>query len=374
MSLRIYLISCSGRPNYGDELITAGWLAFFYKNYPQYEIWLDSPEPGNAQALFRQFHPHVKVINTLWKLCWRCQDNPEKNYDNISQVINNFGSPDIDLNISIFRSSDVVHILGGGYINAKWKENYCILFAASVLKNISDVKVFTTGLSLFPHEDFFERDIMLSCLNKFDHVSVRDDISAELFNIHNYNDDAYLGLQSGLYHVAQGAEFPDVLCCIQNELADYQMFSHFVDLTGDYLRKKQQQGKTLGYFEAIPGADSVAYHRLKEKVSDIKFYAFSELWTKGFPAKSDTEIISTRFHHHLVGASLGLKGSVLIIDSEYYENKHDSLLSLNTGWQVINHQNRDNEIYPSVNVEFKKIANNLSLDKLRLAQQLYFNE
>lgn len=49
MSKRIYLISCSGRPNYGDELITASWLAYLYKYHPDYEVWLDTPEPRVMQ-------------------------------------------------------------------------------------------------------------------------------------------------------------------------------------------------------------------------------------------------------------------------------------------------------------------------------------
>lgn len=374
MTVRVYLISCCGRPNFGDEFITACWLKFIYTYYPHYEVWLDSPEPGNAQVLFRKYHPHVKVINTLWKLCWRNQRDPQQSYQNIFNNINYFGSPDIDLNIDIFRSSNIVHILGGGYINSKWKENYSILFAASVLREISDVKIYATGLSLFPHEDYFDRARLSNCLSSFSHISVRDDVSAGLFDLENKGDDAFLGIQLNLYPISDNSNCPDILCCIQSELADENKFSSLVDRTCSYLLEQQQQGKKIGYFEAIPGADSFAFHKLQEKIDGIAFYPFASVWGNGLPANHRTEIISTRFHHHLIGASHGLKGSAMIIDSDYYSNKHSSLLNIDTGWQLLGNDISNEIFLPSANPEFKNLAKKLSLEKLSLAQEIYSTE
>ncbi|MCP5737968.1 hypothetical protein NL310_28230, partial [Klebsiella pneumoniae] len=89
------------------------WLSFLYKNFPQYEVWLDTPEPGNVQSLFMKYHPNFKAINTLWKICWRSVDILNDINNKTASLIKDYGSPDIDLNIDILRSADIVHILGG---------------------------------------------------------------------------------------------------------------------------------------------------------------------------------------------------------------------------------------------------------------------
>ncbi|WP_447875032.1 polysaccharide pyruvyl transferase family protein [Serratia fonticola] len=373
MSKRVYLVSCSGRPNYGDELITATWLTYLHRYHPDYEVWLDTPEPGNAHALFMDYHPNFKVINTLWKICWRNQHDLNEMNTRVENLIANFGSPDIDLNIDIFRSSDIVHVLGGGYINAKWKENYSILFACAALKKLSTAKTYATGLSLYPHEDFLLPDTFDSAIASFDRFSVRDEVTAERFSVTNDQDDVFLSKHLGLLRTRDDANIPDILCCIQSELADDAQFSIWIKAASRYLLEQQAVGKRIGYCEAIPGADYLAYEALRPIIPDLMFYPFSSLWRDGMPLGEHCEIITTRFHHHLVGACLGLKGVALNVDREYYANKHGSLITLGTGWEIQQCGEDADQIKPTINADFQAKANSIASEKFNQANEFYRN-
>ncbi|CAI0813200.1 polysaccharide pyruvyl transferase family protein [Serratia liquefaciens] len=373
MSKRVYLISCSGRPNYGDELITASWLVYLYNYHPDYEVWLDTPEPGNAIALFQRYHPNFKPINTLWKICWRVQQDVTKDHDSVTNLISNFGSPDIDLNIEIFLSSDIVHVLGGGYINANWKENYSILIACAALKKLSSVKTYATGLSFYPHEDFVDSETFSSAIASFDHFSVRDAVTAARFNVSNEQDDAFLGYHLGLIATRDDENMPDIVCCIQSELAEDEQFSGWVNGVGKYLKQQRKEGRRIAYCEAIPGADNLAYKALLQVVPDLEFYPFSTLWRNGMPLAAGSQIISTRFHHHLVGACLGIKGTALSIDRQYYANKHGSLFTLGTGWELQQHGENAENIKPTLNADFQAKAQYIARKKFQCANKFYQN-
>ncbi|MEL5543526.1 polysaccharide pyruvyl transferase family protein [Serratia nevei] len=373
MSKRIYLISCSGRPNYGDELITASWLAYLYKYHPDYEVWLDTPEPGNTIALFQSYHPNFKPINTLWKICWRAQHDVSKIRSQVQTLLGNFGSPDIDLNIGVLRSADVVHVLGGGYINAKWKENYAIIFACEALKNLSAVKTYATGLSIYPHEDFLPPEVFDAAVASFDYFTVRDDATATRFNVANTQDDVFLGYSLGLITTHNNESMPDILCCIQSELAEEDSFAHLVNKVERYLKQQSIEGKKIAYCEAIPGADNHAYQILSQTIPDLEFYPFSTIWRDGMPIAKYSQMISTRFHHHLVGACLGVKGSALSIDQQYYSNKHNSLFMLQTGLELQQYGDDADKIDPEINVDFQAKAQLIAARKFNEANEFYRN-
>lgn len=370
MAKRVYLISCSGRPNYGDELITASWLNFLYRYFPEYEVWLDCPDPGNAFALFSSYHPTFRPINTVWKLCWRFSEDRENILTKVAHAINNFGTPDIDSNIAILHGADIVHVLGGGYINANWQENYAILAACSEVKKNAGCRIVATGLGLTPHTCSLLHDEYAALIASFDDVSVRDAASAAAFDLTDRRDDAFLGMALDLFQLQQqDRPSVDILCCIQNELADDIHFSAFVDKVGTYLQ--HHQGKTMGYCEAIPGADRTAYELLKTRVPTLQFYPFSQTWTSGLPLHAGSIMISTRFHHHLIAAALGVPGIALVIDQGYYNNKHNSLTDLGTGWSILTANGPHDGLAPSLNPQFPHLAKEFALQKLSCAQSIY---
>src|SRR5690606_37165662 len=72
-----YLVGPAGHPNYGDEIITAGWLEYLADTAPDAEVWVDTHSPGPAQVLLGDLHPRVRFTDTLWRLCWEApSDDP----------------------------------------------------------------------------------------------------------------------------------------------------------------------------------------------------------------------------------------------------------------------------------------------------------
>lgn len=72
-----YLVGPAGHPNYGDEIITAGWLKYLAETAPDATVWVDAHSPGPAQVLLGDLHPRVRFTDTLWRLCWAApSDDP----------------------------------------------------------------------------------------------------------------------------------------------------------------------------------------------------------------------------------------------------------------------------------------------------------
>ena len=85
---RLYLVAAAGYPNYGDELITAQWLRYLAQHEPEAEIWVDCHNPGGAALLFRDLHPNLHFVDTVWQLGWAApSDDPEEVVGVQDQVI-----------------------------------------------------------------------------------------------------------------------------------------------------------------------------------------------------------------------------------------------------------------------------------------------
>ncbi|PMC11874.1 hypothetical protein CJ207_25660, partial [Klebsiella aerogenes] len=121
---------------------------------------------------------------------------------------------------------------------------------------------------------------------------------------------------------------PDILCCIQNELSEDDIFQKLVSLVADYLQQQHKCGKKIGYIEAIPGADNTAFVELQKAIPDIQFYPFSHVWHGGIPVQAD-------------------------VDREYYKNKHESLSLLGTGWNVQSAETLAGNLHSTINDDFQ---------------------
>ena len=83
----IYLIGTAGHPNYGDELITASWLRELARTFPDAEVWLDSPRPGQASVLFDGIHPGLRCVDTLFHACLRTRRPTTRPRPSLSAVV-----------------------------------------------------------------------------------------------------------------------------------------------------------------------------------------------------------------------------------------------------------------------------------------------
>ena len=152
----IYLVGTSGHPNYGDELITANWLRYLSRTAPDAEVWLDSPFPGRSEVLHGGLHPNLRCVDTLFHACWNAPtDSPEATIEYGRRVVGQPGLiPKEATGVENLSRVDLVHIIGGGYINAIWPSHLALFGAAQGIADHYQARTALTGAGLTP---FVER-------------------------------------------------------------------------------------------------------------------------------------------------------------------------------------------------------------------------
>lgn len=214
----IYLISAAGLPNYGDELIARTWLRFLAEHRPEDEVWLDCQEPGMASVLFQGTNPTAHFTNTVWRVIREAPVDaaglPDEKH--VRRIIENLGSSLFNVGLLKLREATSLHLLGGGYITDLWPRQHSILAVMVATRAVSGSRLYGTGLELIPTANP-QRTQQL--VEEFEHFSVRDMQSAQMLGIQTGLDDAFLGVLNELDRTVQTTEVPDLVLCLQPNLA-----------------------------------------------------------------------------------------------------------------------------------------------------------
>ncbi|NJC24148.1 polysaccharide pyruvyl transferase WcaK-like protein [Arthrobacter pigmenti] len=332
----VYLISCAGHPNFGDEMIAAGWLRLLAERYPETDVWLDCPNPGTAELLFEGIHPRVHFTNTLWRLCWDAHTQRSGDIAGyVSGKVRNFGSPFVDLGIEKLRQADSLHLLGGGYLNAIWPANAGLIAAMATAQELTGCKLFGTGLSLVPfNEDAAHFE---NAFEKFDYVSVRDAPSAERYGIRQGLDDAFLSIEHEVERGLARNDDADLVVCLQPDQTTPEEFEAAVQTARPVVQAALEAGQVVKYVEGIPGTDHAGFDALKDLIPVENFIPFSSVWKDGLPLRENQTWVTTRFHLHFAAAAAGAHGMAIGVKENYYDIKHGTLLELGTGWAYGTH-------------------------------------
>lgn len=333
MQPRIYLVSCAGHPNYGDELITASWLRHLAEELPETEVWLDCPNPGMAAELFFGLHPNAHFTNTLWRVVWDRGNEPgAAGADEVARIVTDLGSPAYDLALLRLREMDSFHLLGGGYLNSIWPLHLRLINALLAVRELTGAALYATGISLAPLEE--EDHACLPALRSFDHVSVRDTHSADLLGLDVGLDDALLGILAERDRGRNSPVKADVVVCLQRDLVPDDDFSAMVQEVRTAVSAFKAKGQSVVYAEAIPGVDHPGFDALSDLIPPENFIPFLSVWRDGLPTGAHTWI-TTRFHLHLLASAMGAAGTAIGVKPGYYDVKHGSLLELGTGWAYV---------------------------------------
>ncbi|HEX4223290.1 MAG TPA: polysaccharide pyruvyl transferase family protein [Pseudonocardiaceae bacterium] len=337
MASLIYLVGTCGVPNYGDELITGMWLRHLARHRPDAEVIVDCQVPGSATLLLGDLHPHVRFVDTLWRLCAAAPvDEPWEVANWVRRAVDDpTRAPRWTAGIDKLNAADVVHVLGGGYLNDNWPRHVG-LFAGAAEMGRRGATVALTGQGMFPTD---ERMLPLFGLlgAHFDVLDVRDAASADLLHRGGAEhaqatvDDAFLGLGPDIYRDVD--DLPEIMLCLQSDLLamDRTTLAGYVVRT---LRAWGITGEQIGVVEAIPGEDSEIYRLLELDLPGVRHYPFAGVWTNGMPARAGQTWLSTRFHAHLTAAAVGASGVAVAVNPDYYLTKHRSLTSLGSRWTL----------------------------------------
>lgn len=334
-----YLVAPAGFPNFGDELIAAGWLRYLADEAPDAQVWLDTHSPGPAQHLLGHLHPRVRFTDTLWRLCWEAPSEDRWRVAAwVQDAVHDPGmAPRWHHGIELVARADVVHLLGGGYLNTIWPRHIGLVGGVAAAVRRSGGRAAMTGMGLLPADDDIV-PLLRALTDRFDVVDARDSPSAELLGISPGVDDSFLALGPGVFLEPEAAwpdsDPPEVMLCLQSDLVDVGAGT----VAGAVLATLRAWGvrpERVGVVEGIPGGDREVFALMERELPGARFYPFADVWDKGLPVSSAQTWISTRFHVHLAAAARGAGGVALSIKPDYYATKHRSLLELGSGWSLL---------------------------------------
>jgi hypothetical protein len=234
--------------------------------------------------------------------------------------------------IELLAGADVVHVMGGGYVNALWPRHLGLLAGAAAAVRRSRGRAAMTGQGFEPPVPGSMR-LLPALADRFEVVDVRDAVSARLLGAHQHPgvDDAFLDL--GQHLLDPAAQAPPVMLCVQSDLVE-QGHSQLAGYVLSILRAWDVDPAEVGVVEGLPGGDHEVYDLLRHELPGARFIPFGEVWARGLPARQGQTWICTRFHMHLVAAAGGASGVAVTVKPGYYSTKHRSLLELGTGWEL----------------------------------------
>ena len=332
----VYLIGTCGYPNYGDELIVASWLRLLAKRLPNAEVWVDSARPGQSAVLLSHLHPNVRFVDSLYHACWNApSEDPAAVIAFGEHVIAEPGLvPREATGIENLEHVDLVHVVGGSYINALWPRNLVLLSAAASMARRFGTRTALTGSSLTPLVEGSD-EALTTMLSDFDVVDVRDSASFDVLapavkQVTNTGDDVFLDLEPDLFDLQAKTKTlvaiqPDMLTVPLEQVADYVVRT---------LKDWGADQTPVTVLECLPPDDTAIVPLLEAQLPKVGVLPFSLMWRHGFPAAPRSRWITTRFHPHLMGAASGAWGVVLPTGGDSLTTSGQTLIDEGSGWTM----------------------------------------
>ena len=332
----IYLVGTSGTPNYGDELITAGWLRYYAETLPETDVWVETPRPGQSAILHGGIHPRARFVDTLFHGCWIAPS--EEVPDLIAFGDRVAGEPGLlpreATGVEEFSRVALVHVMGGAYINALWPRHVMLLSAAASIARTNRVPAVLTGAALTPLPPS-GNDAVAKLITEFDVVDVRDKASEQWLSpliphLTNTGDDALLFAGDGRFDQRSPHK---ILIAVQND-----MLTEPLERIADYIVRTVKawgaEQARITLVESMPPDDIAVASLLGEQLPNIDVLPFSYLWRNHFPAAPRARWITTRYHAHLMGALAGGWGVVLPVGGDTTTSSPADIIEQGSGWTL----------------------------------------
>lgn len=331
---RIYLVGSSGYPYYGDEAVAAAWLRHLAATEPDAEVYLDCPNPGGAQLFLGDLHPHVRFVDTLFRIGWAApSEDPGEVVRFAAQAVRQpgFGYAHRAAGIELLQTVDVFHVIGGGYVNAIWPRHLTFLAAGQALAADFGKHVAMTGNGLLPGAA--PAALLDELTTGFAVLDVRDAQSRALLSSEaatDTGDDALLGESADVYDQRDSVS---TMVCMQSDLLDGDVEALATSVV-ETAKAWGLRPEKIGYVEAIPGQDRVVFELVESQLPGMRFYPFTEVWREGLPARRGQRWITTREALHLAAAAAGAWGVAFPIKAGYDDVGHQDLVDKGSRWVI----------------------------------------
>ncbi|MGC0934807.1 polysaccharide pyruvyl transferase family protein [Pantoea agglomerans] len=321
---RFYLISACGMPNFGDDMLTRGWINTIRRSYPDAIIYVDAVDPVVAASLF----DGVICVNYLWQLAQAL--GHEGSIE--EKLADRFMLPTRErLMLALFSHIDSMHLLGGGYINDLSGGNWRLVELIAFFSKENSFPCYATGLGLEPLSPESAARVA-PFIPQYTLFDVRDSASFDSLNALMPGQVSFIGDDYFCFPFAETVslsenEAPALRLCINNELSvDNCSNEILLDIIEEAITKFTYlyPESPIYFYEFRPGFDGVFWKEISKKYPNIQMIFFEKAWAEGLSVSKNDFFITTRFHFQLIISSLGLRG-VSLYWNEYYKNKFESL-------------------------------------------------
>lgn len=195
---RIALIGAIANPNVGDEAILESNLQKLYKLFGNNcKIYIFTKD-STYTALYSSYTDVIVPIDYLHRITQNCSYDIGKMKTEFSRLMN-FSDSETNENFlfkvlhEIFKEIDILHVIGGGYLNSLWPDMLYEVFIATQLATLYQKKYILTGISTYPLREEHQPIFQKICENA-EFIDFRDDSFKEISpNILRYSktlDDA----------------------------------------------------------------------------------------------------------------------------------------------------------------------------------------
>lgn len=328
---RIYVISCAGLRNFGDDAIARYWVEELKARYPRADIILEAFSRKHAARM----HPQARCVSLLWPFVMSLR----KTGFSAAQM---WESPTIDEQTRFLRSKlpaqlDAIHFVGGGYLNDVWSANLVMLKCASRLADLTGARLTASGIGITPLSEQSAR-LIAPVLDRFDHLDFRDDESLLQLQAAGLRrqpsvcctmDDLILSIVDGQRHFRRTLREPRINVCTHAESSvDGEQVPDLLPALTSAITafRSQHPAAEIVFHEYYPDSDSVYVEAIARQFGRCRVARFTELWDGVDFAPADL-FLGTRFHFQLIASLLGASGQSFFWN-DYYRTK---LLSI-SGW------------------------------------------
>lgn len=341
----IYLIGGSGAPNFGDDLILSLWIRFYRDSGYAGPILVDC-KALPASLKLHGHHEKVYFSPFIKNLARGRGASFEDYFRSGREFIRNPGPPPMTTRDCIgsaiddrlrFGDVSLIHLYGGGYISGVWENSATLVGAASELRRIYRVPCVATGLGVTPFGKLseLEKKLWVEAIEDFDLFEVRD--------FESFNDiSSWAGFRKNVVHgLDDNFLYPiDALTEEAQETEEAQLhfsgFSQSFDaFSDDDLMKKlepyvEKASKVL--FWTCNRKDLDFRNRLRKLIPSLVDVGNQRMINEKLPLTRSDFMITSRFHPHMMAARMGI-GGCYIAHSNFYENKHKSVLDLGSSFK-----------------------------------------
>jgi hypothetical protein len=338
----IYLLGGSGAPNFGDELMLQHWLALTTPTGAKaaaHHVVVDNNSASVSQDLFGTRFPHARFVSVLKKL--RHPGRSTDLMDNVEFGATFFSSgayrnhPEVMAILPILERTELLHIYGGGYINAAaGAKGGMLLGLAADARRQFGMRLVATGLGLSPLtvEKGRSTGKLEESIAAFDLFETRD----------HYGFQQVKRIAGSLPGLICGHDDSFALPLRRNPQRTGHRKLHLSSTKGSddlsrpsvlrMIRRNLDRFDELVYWACAPHVEGPVIERLQAVFPQMRVAPVEELLFDGLPVDPQDHMLTVRFHPHMVASRLGCSGQ-FFSEGTYYDHKHASVLQLGSRFE-----------------------------------------